>query len=128
MKAMSKARYYVYWNLHRDCYSVKHRGKVVGHHTNIIAYNVEFRVSQKGRKRVLKDQRKNVHAYVVAERLEIRTPSFEGIWNRPIKYNPYKYCSFVDNNEKAVYNADVVWLGMEGCKSKLRGQCDGVFC
>ncbi len=120
---MSKARYYCYWNLHLDCYSVKHRGKVVGHHKNIIAHGVEFRVSQKGRERVLKDQRKNVHAYVVAERLEIRDPETMGLfepWHRPIKYNPYKYCSFVDNDEKPIYNIDKVWLGMEGNKAKIR--------
>ena len=40
------------------------RGKVLEHNTEFFLKDVEFKVSQAGRNRVLKEQRKNVHAFV----------------------------------------------------------------
>jgi hypothetical protein len=64
---MKKPSYFVYWNLKRDCYSVRFKGKVIGHYTSLVAANVRFKVSERGRQRVLAEQRKNVHAFVVAD-------------------------------------------------------------
>ena len=68
------------------------RGKVLEHSTEFFLKDVEFRVSKAGRDRVLKEQRKNVHAFVCG------TPD-DG-WpvdqvERKVTYNPYKYNSFV---------------------------------
>ena len=57
----------IYFNLHKNCYSVKKKGKVVYHlyeDEELTLENVEFVVGKKGRERVLKEKRKNVHAYV----------------------------------------------------------------
>ena len=54
----------VYRNLHKKCWSVRQRGKVKLHTDYICLKDVEFKVSQKGRERVLREQRKNVHAFI----------------------------------------------------------------
>jgi hypothetical protein len=98
---MKKSKYYVYWNLHKDLYSVRYKGKVIQHLDHIILENVEFKVSDKGRQRVLKEKRKNVHAFVVAEKIleKSKLPEF----GFKVKYDPYKYSSFVDSEENPVY-------------------------
>ena len=60
-------------------------------------FDAQFKVSEKGRQRVLREQKKNVHAYVVGTWVSEFVPRL------PIKlatYNPYKYSSFVDAHSK----------------------------
>ena len=92
----------VYYNLHKKCYSIvslekENYGRVVAHSNCVPLFNAQFKVSEKGRQRVLREQKKNVHAYVV------------GTWVRRLKciekfniatYNPYKYSSFIDATSK----------------------------
>jgi len=59
----------VYRNLHKDCWSIqqkntKGRWLVVAHTDSITLRDCELRVSEAGRQRVLKEGRKNVHAYI----------------------------------------------------------------
>lgn len=95
-----KAKYYIYWNLHKDCWSVKYRGKVIKHTECLTAFGVEYRVSEKGRERVLREGRKNVHAYVVADEIlyYFADEGVEDFGNAT--YNPYKGPHFVDVNGK----------------------------
>ena len=59
---------FVYWNLHRKCWSIRYegsgplKGKVVAHCTAFKMQNVELKVSEAGRQRVLRERRKNIHA------------------------------------------------------------------
>lgn len=61
----------VYFNLHKHCFSVvslekgDSYGKVVAHVSEIMLSEVKFKVSEAGRQRVLREKRKNVHAYCV---------------------------------------------------------------
>ena len=60
----------VYYNLHRKLWSIQSytKGKgwrIVGHASELYLQNVTFRVSEAGRKRVLLQKRKNVHAYAI---------------------------------------------------------------
>ena len=59
-----KRRVYVYWNLHRHCWSVRQSAKVVAHLGCIALDRCRFLVAEQGRKRVLNEGRKNVHAGV----------------------------------------------------------------
>jgi hypothetical protein len=89
----------VYRNLHKGCYSVrcKKSGRVIYHTDKIYLQDVEFKVSESGRQRVLREKRKNVHAFV------------EGVWlpmlpvtvstTERIRYNPYKYGYFYSVND-----------------------------
>lgn len=56
----------VYWNLHKKCFSVRDRKtrRVVAHKQHVLVYDPLFVVSEAGRQRVLREQRKNVHAFI----------------------------------------------------------------
>lgn len=96
-------RVYVYRNLHRKCYSVKCliTKRVIFHTDSIHLSNVQFRVGKKGRERVLREKQKNVHAGVVGYITEDSLQDARVV----VKYNPYKYSSFVRNDGTAIYNA-----------------------
>jgi L-fucose mutarotase/ribose pyranase (RbsD/FucU family) len=76
-------------------YSIQdmHTRRVVAHSDHVVLSNAEFVVSEAGRQRVLREQRKNVHAYVIGvfiERLDL-----DDIGASVITYNPYKGPTFV---------------------------------
>lgn len=58
--------------------------------------NVRFKVNESGRQRVLREKQKNVHAFVVADRVEDLATS-ETL--RQVSYNPYKNKSFMLDDE-----------------------------
>ena len=71
--------------------------------------NVKFRVGKKGRERVLKEKRKNVHAKIYGT---VREQTFENTqvdWPKA-HYNPYKYETFVDEHQEPIYEAESVFL------------------
>ena len=89
-------RAYVYFNLHKKCWSVRQSGRVVDHTNEILLKDCRFMVSQAGRERVLRDKRKNVHAGVSGYVVD----SFQGVevgrgQRLTTTYNPYKYKTFV---------------------------------
>ena len=90
-------RVYVYYNLHRKIWSVRQSGNRVEHHKNICLRDVRYLVQPAGRKRVLKTGVKNVHAglsgYMV-DSVPVPVISFD------VTYNPFKYSSFVDTEDK----------------------------
>ena len=94
-----KKRVYVYFNLHKKVWSVRQSGRVIKHCTHIILSDCKYLVGQAGRKRVLKEKRKNVHAgisgYVVSG-------SISGIpdYSEEVIYNPYMYSCFVEKESK----------------------------
>lgn len=65
---------YVYRNLHKHCYSVMIRGKVLAHVTHIELTEVEFRVRKGGLKLARKTGKRNVHAFAVGI---IQAPSLD---------------------------------------------------
>ncbi len=69
-------RVYLYWNLHKHLFSVRNTktGLVVDHARRVKMTNVTFAVGQKGRERVLAEGRKNVHAGVRGEQVEVHHP------------------------------------------------------
>jgi hypothetical protein len=110
------AKRYFYWNLHRNVWSVMVRGKVQRHTHCAQLFRVEFRVRPAGHARVLREGRKNVHAFAVAEQASY--PSSEGQTFAPlvpddwieISYNPFKGAAFFrkDTGEAVTYAARVV--------------------
>jgi len=61
---------FVYFNLRKRCFSVKalegmYKGRVIAHRDSLHLQDAEFKVSEKGRQRVIRERRKNVHAGVV---------------------------------------------------------------
>jgi hypothetical protein len=88
---------HVYKNLHKSCWSVRQSGIVVLHTNYICLRDCQLRVGVKGRERVLREKRKNVHAYVCGffcNPKETYAGKLPFAWD-VVEYNPYKYKSFV---------------------------------
>lgn len=54
----------VFFNLHNGLFSVRHNGRTIAHTGRIVLEDVRFVVQRAGRERVLKEGRKNIHAFV----------------------------------------------------------------
>jgi len=119
----------VYYNLQKECLSVidAETGLLYCHAHRVELHDAKFRVQLAGRNRVIKEKRKNVHAYIVGKCHDIgelpkeryhlvrgKVESYdicqcEGtMWCeecvpesaeqfRHATYNPYKYDTFVDD-------------------------------
>lgn len=105
----------VYKNLHKKMFSImdyKTR-KVIAHRHFVCLKNVEFKVSEAGRQRVLIEKKKNVHAFVIGDWIteEINWP---GHSPKTIYYNPYRTRYFkIKENRKSIHKAHMVFLGGE---------------
>ena len=113
----------VYWNIHLDCYSLKQSGKVVAHADKVELRDVTFKVNESGRQRVLKERRKNVHAFITGY---IDEHFVKRDWDIKIVYNPYKYDSFRlwASDSVTVTSADAVCLGIRNGKSEILADRD----
>lgn len=95
-----KDRVRVYYNLHGNVWSVQHyipgKGwRVREHLSSLILENVEFKVSEAGRQRVIREGRKNVHAYAIGWLSEREPYGYTG--HLPCaSYNPHKAAHFID--------------------------------
>lgn len=107
------SRVMVYRNLTKGCWSVKSMksGKVCFHADSIAIVNGTFKVSEKGRQRVIREKKKYVHAGVVGE-VGISPTTLDG-WTR-IRYNPYTTATFVDMNDMPIHNASSIYLDVDG--------------
>ena len=106
----------VYWNLHKDCYSVRalsgpDKGRVVAHTDSVELCDVTFAVQLGGRNRVLSERRKNVHAFMRGK-VTIGLPDAR---YQVVTYNPYKYETFVDAaTERPIMGASIVKASIDG--------------
>lgn len=100
----------VYRNLNKKgvVYSVRQDGLVVGHTEKIYLVDAEFIVNQSGRKRAVKEQKRNVHAFIRGYARNSGSPS--GFYSQ-FTYDPFKYTGFIDKQtEQVLDKADVVWI------------------
>jgi hypothetical protein len=121
----------VYYNLHNHKWSImdKETGLILGHADIVGMYGVTPKVSEAGRQRVLREKRKNVHAFM--EGYLDRVLGFvpfrgrvlpEGVFTScgtimtdlltELTYNPYKFDRFVVKSVPTlgVLGARYVWL------------------
>ena len=108
----------VYFNLRTKMWSVQSRVRgerpfVLCHAKRVALKGCRPIISQAGRRRVLKEKRKNVHAYIEGF---ICRPDWKHKPNRQITYNPYKYKSFVFvNNVKCTLEYSCAcWFASNG--------------
>ena len=88
----------VYFNLHKKVFSVKalqgpHKGRVVAHVARVTLRDAAFKVNESGRQRVLREKRKNVHAYVTGYISGV--PFYDANWIGArqiltVSYNPFR--------------------------------------
>ena len=117
-----KKRVQVYYNLHKKCWSVRQSGRVVKHTDNVMLRDVRFLVGKSGREKVLREQRKNVHAYASGYVCQVedlpRIPERTAL----VTYNPYKNETFVyADNGKACLTADYAELEVNNKRPKVEG-------
>jgi hypothetical protein len=100
---------FIHRNLHKPPYwSIKKGrsgGKVIGYDTDIWLTDVSFKVQQKGKERVRREIRKNVHAGVIGKIKETGGDYNTNGWTL-VTYNPYHHDSFVEyESGEPIYNA-----------------------
>lgn len=83
----------VYWNLHKNCYSVRCDGKVIWYTDSLELRDCTFKVSKAGRTRVRTEGRKNVHAFICGFLSSIQTEVLDEF--EAVTYNPYTDETFV---------------------------------
>jgi len=97
----------VYFNLHKKLFSVRDckTGRVVHHTQRIWIEDPEFVVRKAGRERVLREKKKNVHAFVrgtwfkVQSDFDVSRLIDHQACSDEVTYNPYKYDSFVTKHD-----------------------------
>jgi len=92
----------VYFNLHKYIWSVRSckTGRIILHTDKVHIANPEFVVRKAGRERVLREGKKNVHAFVRGDATYFddfdpdHHPNY--LDYTLVSYNPYKFDTFVD--------------------------------
>lgn len=111
---MFKAKFYIYRNLRKGGFSIKYKNKVIEISDNIIAWNIEFKVSQNGRNRVIQNNIRNVHAYAVCDtyfncsKQGISIHSDDSV--KEVWYNPFKSETFKIENRKIKYAPQALFI------------------
>jgi hypothetical protein len=97
----------VYWNLHKKCWSIRHaHGNLIAdrpHRTYLEMEDVTWVVQQGGRERVLREGKKNVHAFARGTLIETKGFPHHKRQGRgravAVTYNPYKHNTFINVDE-----------------------------
>jgi len=106
-------RVYVYFNLHKKVWSVRQDGRILEHTKYIMLRDARFLVGQAGRKKVLREKKKNVHAGISGYIVD-RVPNVPDFCTT-VSYNPYENETFINfSNEKPILWAPHVVMD---CKS-----------
>ena len=107
---MTHLRIECYYNLHKECFSVRYAGRVISHLDRVRIRDAQFVVQPAGRARVLAEGKKNVHAFVRGW-LTMLPKTTKKYPLRNATYNPYKYSTFVDvETKKPLYLSSYVTL------------------
>lgn len=87
----------VYYNVRKDKLSVQQKvngkWKVTRYEDIVLMEGATFKVSESGRQRVLRDKRKNVHAFIEGE--ECPLIPVNCLYRDIVTYNPYRDETFV---------------------------------
>lgn len=89
-----------------------HKGLVIAHVKYAKLTDAKFKVSEAGRQRVIKEKRKNVHAFIEGIWDSANDGMFDMVTVKRVSYNPYQSGNFIcDGNPiqtaEAVYLTDV---------------------
>ena len=114
----------VYFNLHKHLFSVRSRqtGLVIAHESVVRLTDVTFRVSEAGRQRVLRERKKNVHAFVrgTVDTLDSGWRHWHGEGEAvAARYNPYEGPHFVSEGGSALAGAGSVLMVALGGKAEI---------
>jgi len=115
-----------YYNLHKKCLSYRPSGGRVRHAHTLLLNDVKFAVQPAGRDKVIREKKKNVHAFVRGEVAFVRHDISEDDGDlspanmdrqsyRRVTYNPYTTDSFIfcDNGAPVSEARQVAIIGKE---------------
>jgi hypothetical protein len=110
-------------NTIKETYSIQKkfndRWLVAGHSDYLFLKEAYFKISEAGRKRVLKEGRKNVHSFIYGT-LNFAAPVYD--FNVKISYNPYKFGNFYyycESSVVPVYKAKAILFRQDGVFAAL---------
>lgn len=116
----------VYRNLNNGLLSIRQAGLVVGHSEELYLKVGEYKVSEEGRKRVLKEKVKNVHASIegkiISEQEFNRIKKGEGV---EIYYNPYKVDKFTEKVSGEEASSELIKITSDGKMVGYNGMIRG---
>ena len=108
-----------YYNLHKNVFSIRHMGRVIQHTKMAVIKDAEYIVRPAGRAKVLREGKKNVHAFVRGEWLGMNLGMIMSCLphhdrGKRVIYNPYKYSTFVEAlTDEPVHASDLAILWKE---------------
>jgi hypothetical protein len=110
-----------YFNLHKRKFSVRdaRTRRVLYHADSVTLVGVSFKVSQAGRARVIREQRKNVHAYVQGYVISSDIDATKATHKR-VTYNPYAHSTFIEVKGGAeIHSAPIARLTLEENRARI---------
>ena len=112
----------VYWNLHRDVFSVQQKGRVIGYAKHLRLRDVRFDVQPAGLARARKEHKKNVHAFVTGILAEVSlSPLSTGQGFVPVRYDLWEQGAFITvDAEQEVQTAERVVCAVRISKGRMR--------
>ena len=97
--AFGGKRVMVYYNLHKETFSIRYENRVIMHADYVKLINVEFRVRRGGMLKVRDEKQKNIHAFVIGNLVDYCEYPCEDIphpkSNLIATYDPYKHSTFI---------------------------------
>lgn len=101
----------VYRNLHKDCWSLQQDNLVKAHAKTLKLFNCKFLVNERLRQKTIKEERKNVHAFIKGYLSELFDSILDTVKGTAITYNPFKNEFFYEKESGAsIHSADAVVL------------------
>jgi len=108
----------VYRNLHTGGYSIQDTktGLVIAHRDEVALTDVVFVVRHAGRAKVLRERRKNVHAFAVGRWRKGRITDLKDRCAMSVHYNPYEAAYFQSRQKRPIYAASAAILDQTGLR------------
>lgn len=105
----------IYKNLHNGLFSVIQNNLVVAHIESFTLNNVVFKVNESGRQRVIKEKKKNVHAFICGLLVNVNEDLTDVLVSNPhtlIRYNPHHAKTFLLGvNDFPIQQSDTLLVG-----------------
>lgn len=106
-------------NWKRNCYTILQNGVPKASAKQVRLADVEFRIRPSGRDRMLRERKRNVHAYAIGRLIDFTYPDedrvLEKIHGRTVSYSPYGKAAFMDiESNTPVTVAETVHFGEDG--------------
>ncbi len=110
----------VFLNHKHRCYSIFQNGAIRASARQVRLEDVEFRVRESGREKMLRENRRTIHAFAVGRLVDHVHPSdrerdLGGLAGRKVRYNPREAGCFMDvQTREPVSNATLAQFDEDG--------------